>query len=121
MRLQAKKKFQQDNVQIICGDVETQQFEHKFDSIVVYNAFPHFSQPENLIKILAAHLKEEGVLTVAHGMSRKQIDRCHSGKASHVSIGLMNEDELAEIFGNHLEVIVKRSDEKMYQVAGTAV
>lgn len=117
----AKKKFQQDNVQIICGDVETQQFERKFDCIVVYNAFPHFSQPENLIKILTVHLKKGGVLTVAHGMSRAQIDRCHAGKASRVSMGLMCEDELAEIFGKHLEVFVKISDEKMYQVAGTLV
>ena len=66
----AKGKFRQENVQIICGDVETEEFERKFDCIVVYNAFPHFPEPKNLIKVLASHLKEGGVLTVAHGMSR---------------------------------------------------
>lgn len=115
----AKGKFRQENVQIICGDVETEEFERKFDCIVVYNAFPHFPEPKNLIKVLASHLKEGGVLTVAHGMSREQINRHHSGKARKVSVALMSEDALAEIFESYLEVSVKISDDKMFQVVGT--
>ncbi len=115
----AKEKFAQEKVEIICGDVETEEFEHKFDCIVVYNAFPHFQEPKHLIKVLASHLKTDGVLTVAHGMSRAQIDRCHSGKASKVSNGLMSEDELAEIFEEYMDVTVKISDNKMYQVVGS--
>ena len=115
----AKNKFGQKNVDVICGDVETQEFRDKFDCIVVYNAFPHFPNPQNLIQILASHLKEGGTLTVAHGMSRAQIDRHHSGKASLVSVGLMSEDELAGIFEKHLEVSVKISDDQMYQVVGS--
>jgi len=117
----AKSKFNQENVQIICGDVENEVFEQKFDCIVVYNAFPHFSEPENLIKVLASHLKENGVLTVAHGMSKERIDRCHSGKASKVSLELISVDELAEIFKKNLEVSVKISDNKMYQVVGKKI
>ena len=117
----AKNKFKQENVQIICGDVESEEFEQKFDCIVVYNAFPHFPEPENLIKILASHLKDDGVLTVAHGMSRAQIDHHHSGKASKVSKGLMSADELVEIFEKNLEVSVKISDNKMYQVVGSKI
>jgi len=117
----AKSKFGQEHVQFICGDVESEEFERRFDCIVVYNAFPHFPDPKNLIKVLASYLKDDGVLTVAHGMSRAQIDRCHSGKASKVSMGLMSEDELAEIFGDNLEVSVKISDDRMYQVAGNKV
>ena len=114
----AKGKFGQGNVQIICGDVETEEFECKFDCIVVYNAFPHFPEPKKLIKVLASHLKAGGVLTVAHGMSREQIDCHHSGKASKVSNGLMSVDELAEIFRQYLDVTVKISDDRMYQVVG---
>ena len=91
---------------------------HKFDCIIVYNAFPHFPNPENLIEILASYLKEGGMLTVAHGMSRAMIDSHHAGKASKVSVGLMSEDDLAEIFGRYLEIAVKISDDRMYQVAG---
>jgi len=114
----AKNKFGQENVQIICGDIENEAFEHKFDCIVVYNAFPHFPNPENLIKILVSHLTEGGVLTVAHGMSRAQIDRCHSGKASKVSKGLMSAEELAEILREYLVVTEIISDDRMYQVVG---
>lgn len=114
----ATEKFQQDNVTIICSDVETASFEKKFDCIMVYNAFPHFKDPEKLIQVLVSHLKDNGTLTVAHGMSRAQIDRCHEGPAGKVSVGLMSEDELAEIFEKHLKVTVKISDDKMYQVTG---
>ena len=117
----AQEKFPQENVRFICGDVEDTGFEHKFDCIVVYNAFPHFPNPEKLIKILASYLKEGGVLTIAHGMSRAQIDRHHSGIASKVSVGLMSENDLALIFKKYLDVSVKISDNQMYQVAGTRV
>lgn len=114
----AKQKFQQENVTIICGDAETAVFDHKFDCIIVYNAFPHFPEPEKLIRALASHLKPGGTLTVAHGMSREKIDRHHSGSASKVSVGLMSEDELAGLFEQVLKVTVKISNDSMYQVAG---
>lgn len=114
----AESKFPHENVHIICGDAEVFSFGRKFDCIVVYNAFPHFPEPEHLIEVLASHLKPGGMLTVAHGMSRAEIDRRHSGSASKVSRGLMSEEELAAIFSRHLQVTVKISNEKMYAVAG---
>lgn len=114
----AQRKFAQENVRIICGDAETAVFEHKFDCIVVYNAFPHFREPEKLIQVLTTHLKPGGTLTVAHGMSREKIDRHHAGDADKVSMGLMSEDALAAIMEPKLQVTVKISDDKMYQVTG---
>ena len=114
----AEGKFTQEHVKVVCGDVETYAFDRKFDCIVVYNAFPHFPDPKHLIEVLSGHLKPGGVLTVAHGMSRAEIDRRHQGGASKVSIGLMSEDALAEIFETCLQVTVKVSDDRMYAVAG---
>ncbi len=51
-------------------------------------------------------------------MSREKIDAHHHGAASHVSNGLMPAEELAAIFGKHLDVTVAISDERMYQVTG---
>ena len=113
----AQSKFPE--VQVVCADVETANFGKKFDCIVVYNAFPHFSDPENLIRVLNGHLKPGGTLTVAHGMSRAQIDHHHEGAASKVSVGLMHEDDLAAIFDKYLNVTAKISDERMYAVCGT--
>ena len=112
----AREKFSQANVQILCGDIENTDFSQKFDRIVVYNAFPHFPDPENLIRTLANLLKPGGSVTVAHGMSRRCIDAHHKGAASKVSLGLMHENDLAALMGKYLTVTVKISDEKMYQV-----
>lgn len=106
------------DVNVICGDVETAHFEGLFDCIVVYNAFPHFPDPEKLIERLSSLLKPGGSLTVAHGMSREKIDRHHEGSASKVSNGLMHEDELAAIFSKFLTVSHKISNSEMYQVVG---
>lgn len=109
-------------VSVLCGDVEETDFGRLFDCIVVYNAFPHFPEPERLIERLSSLLKEGGTLTVAHGMSREKIDsHHHSAEAGKVSVGLMHEDELEKIFAKYLEVTCKISDERMYQVAGRRI
>lgn len=114
----AATKYPDAPITVICGDIEQLSLSEKFDCIMVYNAFPHFSDPENLIAVLSSMLKPGGTLTVAHGMSRAAIDRHHEGKASTVSNGLMSEDDLAAIFEKHLTVTVKISDDTMYQVTG---
>lgn len=114
----AREKFPDAPITVLCADVETMAEAGEFDCIMVYNAFPHFPEPARLIESLARRLKSGGTLTVAHGMSRAAIDAHHSGTASKVSVGLMHEDDLAAIFGNYLDVTVKISDERMYQVTG---
>ena len=114
----AASKFPEENITVLCADVEDLAADKQFDRIMVYNAFPHFPDPEKLIATLSGMLRPGGTLTVAHGMSRKQIDHRHEGPASKVSVGLMHEDALAEIFSRHLTVTVKISDDSMYQVTG---
>lgn len=114
----AQEKFPQAQVTILCGDVETTDFARLFDRVVVYNAFPHFPDPERLIERLSSLLRPGGRLTVAHGMSREKIDAHHHGAASHVSNGLMSAQSLAAIFAKHLAVTAVISDDRMYQVVG---
>ena len=109
----AERKYAGTGVRFICGDIETADVGQGFDAIVVYNAFPHFPDPERLITHLSGLLAEGGVLTVAHGMSREQIDAHHHGSASKVSMGLMPAEQLAGIFGRHLDVTAVISDEDM--------
>lgn len=117
-RIAAEKFAGADQVEVLCGDVEETAFDRPFDTIVIYNAFPHFPDPEHLIAYLSTLLVPGGTLTVAHGMSRAKIDAHHSGAAHKVSMGLMHEDELSAIFQKHLTVSVKLSDDRMYQVTG---
>jgi len=115
----ATEKFAAEpKVQVLCADVEEYPFQCKFDRIVVYNAFPHFPYPKRLIKILAGLLKEDGRLTVAHGMSREAIDGHHKGSASKVSNGLMAAESLKRIFDIHFDVEIVISNRHMYQVSG---
>ncbi|MBR3473497.1 MAG: class I SAM-dependent methyltransferase [Oscillospiraceae bacterium] len=116
----ARSKFPQEQVTVLCGDAEETDFDRRFDCVVVYNAFPHFPEPERLIRRLASLLKPGGTLTVAHGMSREKIDAHHHGAASHVSNGLMSAEDLAAIFARYLTVTEQISDERMYLVVGKA-
>ena len=118
VKIAAEKYAGEPKVQVLCGDVEEAVFDRKFDRIVVYNAFPHFPEPKRLIRTLAGFLKEDGRLTVAHGMSREAIDNHHSGSASKVSNGLMAADSLKKIFDAHFEVEIMISNRQMYQVSG---
>ena len=117
-KIAAGKYEAEPRVQVICGDVEETQFRQKFDRIVVYNAFPHFPNPQKLIKRLASLLKEEGRLTIAHGASRAAIDNHHTGAASKVSNGLMSAESLVSLFEPYFEVEIMVSNKRMYQVSG---
>jgi demethylmenaquinone methyltransferase/2-methoxy-6-polyprenyl-1,4-benzoquinol methylase len=115
----ARSKFKSEKrVNFTCGDVCSFEFNTKFHNVIVYNAFPHFQNPEQVVKILAELLEDGGVLSIAHGMSKKQIDSIHKHAASDVSISLLEAEELAEIVGQYLSVTVKISDDRMYQVCG---
>ena len=111
----AQRKFPE--VIVICGDVETAEFDKQFDAIMVYNAFPHFPDPARLIEVLAGLVKPGGRLSVAHGMSRAALIRHHE-RASKVSIDLLEEQTLAALFAPWFDVDVIISNDRMYQVAG---
>ena len=115
----AEEKFgNESRITLINGDAEIFDFNVQFDSIVIYNAFPHFAEPEVLIANLVKYLAVGGKLTVAHGMSRDKISHHHSGAASKVSVGLLDENELADLFSKYLLVDTIISNDEMYQVAG---
>ena len=117
MARRAQQKF--PAAQVLCGDVETCPFGRTFDALMVYNAFPHFPDPARLIAHLAELVRPGGRLSVAHGMSREKLVGHHSGSASRVSVELIDERSMAELFGKYFDVDVMISDERMYQVCGT--
>lgn len=112
----ASDKFK--DVEFIWGDVEELN-DRKFDRIIVYNAFPHFIDPEALVKHLATLLNKDGTLTIAHGMSRELINHHHhEGVASSISNGLIKASELAKMMSKYLDVYASIDDDRMYQVSG---
>ena len=118
VRIASEKYRDNGRVRVLCGNILDYAPEERFDCVMVYNAFPHFFEPERLVAHLAGLLLPGGWLTIAHGMSREKIDRHHQGGASQVSVGLMHEDALAELMGRWLTVTTKLSDSEKYIVTG---
>jgi demethylmenaquinone methyltransferase/2-methoxy-6-polyprenyl-1,4-benzoquinol methylase len=114
----AQSKFSDPRVVFLNADIEEADISEMFDRCVVYNAFPHFPNPQNLIRTLAARLIPDGRLTVAHSMSREAMNAHHSGRASNVSIGLISEQDLSVLFKAHFDVDTALSTEAMYIVSG---
>ena len=114
----AREKFPQKNVTILCGDAAQASFSELFDCIMIYNAFPHFPEPEHVISHLAGLVKPGGTLSVAHGFSSKALDAHHAKTARAVSNGMLPVETLAGMFAEALTVTVQISNDEMYQVVG---
>ncbi len=115
----AKNKFSEyKNIDFLCADAETFEFGEKFDSIVIYNSFPHFANRNLLFENLCRILKENGRITVAHGMSRESLIKHHSGKAERISTILPETDELAEMMKPYFDIDTKISSDEIYIVSG---
>lgn len=115
----AKLKF--PDIEIICGDAETYCFKEQYDAVMIYNAFPHFTNSDMLFKNLLKALKVGGRFTVAHGLSEKELQKCHSSGAAHVSQSLPSKEILAELMSVFFEVDIMISDERMYMVSGKKI
>lgn len=115
----ARSKFSDPRIELINADIEDVSCPAPFERCMVYNAFPHFPNPDRLIERLAGKLVSGGRLTVAHGMSRAQINHRHSGGASKVSVELIDENELALLFQPYFKVDIVISNDDMYVVSGT--
>lgn len=114
-----KAKDKYPEVEVINADVEEYDFKgRKFDRIFVYNAFPHFISPENLIRTLSGLLKEDGVLTIAHSRGREMINHHHMKISENVSRSLISADECMRIITRYLDKGALLSDEDIYLVSG---
>lgn len=114
----AGKYSDEEKINIVCADIDETDYDEVFDLAMVYNAFPHFIDPEELIATLYRSLKSGGTVCIAHGMSREEVDRHHNGAARDVSNGLMSAEELAELMKPWFDVYLTVSNSEMYQVCG---
>ncbi len=59
-----------------------------FDSLVIYNAYPHLMSREALVGHCAELLRPQGRFAVAHGAGKDTINSHHEAVAAGVSLGL---------------------------------
>lgn len=118
MRRIAATKLPDPRIEVICGDVETIPVHRQCDCCVVYNAFPHFSDPERLVNALACWVKPGGRFTVAHGMSLAALGAHHKGRAEHISREMLEPEVLAESMAPWFTADTLISDHEKYVVSG---
>mgnify|MGYP000854030818 FL=1 len=114
----AAGKFQDPRIEVICGNIETIPVRMLCDCCVIYNALPHFENPQRLVSRLVGWLNPGGRLTVAHGMGLEALQRHHAGQARNVSRRMPSADELAQLLSPWLSVDVRISDNEKYIVSG---
>lgn len=114
----ARRKFPMPTVSFLNADAEIHAFAPDFDVCVVYNAFPHFPNPETLVQNLAGALHPGGTLTIAHGSSRAEIDRRHMEAAGEVSRHLPSDDGLRALLAPYFDVTLLAANDEMLQIVG---
>lgn len=78
-----------------CANVLDYVTEDPFDSIVIYNAFPHILDKDALVTALARLLKPDGRFLVAHGMGRQALNAHHHEVPADVTSDLLSAQESA--------------------------
>lgn len=97
----AAKKYPLAEVKTL--DFEKSSFykENYFDVIVIYNVFPHFSDPLKACRRSADLLKKGGLLIIAHSLNRKKLGIVHARAGGVVGNHTLAEDgKLREILSS---------------------
>lgn len=103
---------------VLCGNADSMEFDRTFDAVMIYNAFPHFLHPDQLLQHLKGFLKANGTFTVAHGMSREALQKHHAEHAEAVSLDLPEIEELSLLFSKYFTVEYAVSNDDMYEIVG---
>ncbi len=88
----ARQKYPQDmypNVRFEVRDVDEMPMDEEYDGILCYSCFPHFNDRQATVMHLAAGLKRQGKLMIAHSESREAINKLHRESSEDVRHDLL--------------------------------
>ena len=113
----AEEKAEGTCIRVLCGDAQQLSLPGEYDCCVIYNAFPHFTNPKMLIARLAALLRPGGTLCIAHGMSLAALHQHHE-RARAVSRDMFTAEALGAMLAPYFDVETSVSDDEKFVVAG---
>lgn len=117
MIARAKQKYATPLVDFRCTDVMEIEDE-TFDFIVAYSVFPHFTEPEKLIRHLSGLLNPQGELVICHSEGRDKINGHHNRHAGKLSAGLPPVEALAALMEPFFTIGHVEDNERLYMITG---
>lgn len=102
----AKEKYKEykDDYIFIADDFLTHKFDKKFDYIIIYNAYPHFKDPEALKLKIKDSLKENGRFAIMHSMSLKKLNEHHKNVDSSIYREFLSFEEEAKRYEDYFNI-----------------
>ena len=90
-----------------------------YDYIVIYNAYPHFMDVEELKNKFFNVLKEKGRFAIIHSLSRVELEAHHSSaRCIVISRHLKEVNEEASLYKDKFNIIRAYEDDKSYIIIG---
>ena len=111
----AKEKYNDNRIEFICDDIHNIK-DRKFDYVIIYNAFPHFLNPDKFIAHVHTLLRENGKFLICHDMGRDQLNNHHNNKkkVSDISLGLKETAEVGWMLVNSFFVDKMVDEDDIY-------
>ena len=118
MIVQAERKYAgREDIFFLQGD-----FYHfdggRYDAIVLYNAYPHFLDPEALSKTFARHLNSNGRFVVLHSFGRDRLRRHHDGLGPRICRDIGSPEEEWGSYAGEFALVLAEEDGNLYLLCG---
>lgn len=110
----AKAKYSEDIAKYFVGDFYDFKYEESFNAIVVFDAYPHFTDKNKFIAACRNNLKDKGYLCILHDLGREELAHHHAGRVMQYSLDLLSPLEEYEYFKEEYDLIASYEDETRY-------
>lgn len=91
-------------------------FEGEYDLLLVFDAYPHFTDKARFAEVAHGLLCDGGELWIFFDEGRKGINAHHAGHAAEVSVPLRSAEEEAEALRDYFDPILLRDGETIYKI-----
>ena len=112
----AKEKYSEEIAKYFIGDFYDFKFEEQFECIVVFDAYPHFTNKERFLNACRSSLKKDGYLCIVHDLGREELASHHAGKVMHYSLDLLSPIEEYNYFKDEYDLVFADEDSAHYML-----
>lgn len=105
-------------VHFVVGDFLSYPEEKAFDVVVIYNAYPHFLDPEKLDLALKRVLRDKGRFAILHSLSREELHQHHEGLGAAISRDLAPAKDEACHFEKDFRILLAEEADHSFFILG---